>query len=437
MKLPKLFGKKAAKKDDLEDDDFDDVDPKAAEEDDAKANEGDDGEDDGDDLDEEDGAGAPPGRKPLILIIAVVSVVAIAAGGGAWWLMGGGTSSDKRAPAPTDPHVVVLDIPPRPGEGRAAAATQPGKAASATDTLNALAAMTDGPGAGIVVSPVQRAAFAGMAAPKPQSPLARAPDPTLVEQGALGPMPKVGADGRKVWQAYAHPFPAGDKRPRVAIIVSGLGMSREATEAVIKLLPGAITLAFDPYGAELPDWATMARQAGHEVLAAVPMETADFPTRDPGRYALVTAGSPADNLQRLDFLLSRFSGYVGVVTVMGSQFTLEDTQMNPILDALNKRGLLYVDAMTTRNTVGPAIAQRIGMPRGFIDLQIDDNPSRAAIGKRLTELEDLARKHGSAIGVAQPLPVTVERLAAWAASLEGRDVALAPVSAAVDRQPLR
>jgi polysaccharide deacetylase 2 family uncharacterized protein YibQ len=125
------------------------------------------------------------------------------------------------------------------------------------------------------------------------------------------------------------------------------------------------------------------------------------------------------------------------MTVMGSQFTLDEAQMKPVLEVFKKRGLLYVDGMTTANTVGPAMAQRMGVPRGYIDLRIDDNPSKAAIGKRLTELEDLARRHGSAIALARPLPVTVDRLVTWAASLEGRGVALAPVSAAIDRQPLR
>lgn len=457
MKLPKLFGrkKKSRAEDEEEDDELDDVAAGDDTEDAAPDDEivsrsaaggdshgdGDgDGEDDVDGDDEfEEGpsVAAGGGRKRVILVIAAASVAVIAAGGGAWWLMSGDDPAKEAVAAPHDPHVVVLDIPPRPGEARQAAAAQPGKARTATDTLNAIAAMTDGPGAGIVVAPVQKAAFAGMAPPKAQKPLAPAPDPALVEQSAVGPLPKIGADGRKPWQAYAYPYPAADKKPRMAVIVGGLGMSREATEGAIRFLPGAVTLAFDPYGAGLADWAGLARQQGHEVLLGLPMETADFPTRDPGRYALMSAGSPADNLQRLEFLMSRFSGYVGVLTLLGSQFTLEEAQMRPVLEALNKRGLLYVDGMTTRNTVGPATAQNIGLPRGFIDLTLDDNPSKAAIGKRLAELEDLARRRGAAIALAQPLPVTIERLAAWAAALEGRDIALAPVSATIDRQPLR
>jgi hypothetical protein len=59
---------------------------------------------------------------------------------------------------------------------------------------------------------------------------------------------------------------------------------------------------------------------------------------------------------------------------------------------------------------------------------IDDKASRAAIDARLAELERVARATGSAIGIAFPYPVSIERIAAWAETLEGRGLVLAPIS---------
>ncbi len=39
--------------------------------------------------------------------------------------------------------------------------------------------------------------------------------------------------------------------------------------------------------------------------------------------------------------------------------------------------------------------------------------------------------------VARPLPVTIERLKQWAGKLEAKGIALAPITAIVDRQPDR
>ena len=74
---------------------------------------------------------------------------------------------------------------------------------------------------------------------RPDPPLPPAPDPGLVQESPLGPLPRVGADGRVPWKVYAKPFDPGDKRPRVAIVVSGLGLSAAATESAEAVLAEA------------------------------------------------------------------------------------------------------------------------------------------------------------------------------------------------------
>jgi polysaccharide deacetylase 2 family uncharacterized protein YibQ len=72
-----------------------------------------------------------------------------------------------------------------------------------------------------------------------------------------------------------------------------------------------------------------------------------------------------------------------------------------------------------------------------VDLVIDDPADRDVadrdmINAKLTELEQLARDAGSAMGlVMRPTPVAVARMAAWSNGLSARGLALAPVSALV------
>jgi polysaccharide deacetylase 2 family uncharacterized protein YibQ len=260
-----------------------------------------------------------------------------------------------------------------------------------------------------------------------------APDPDLIEKAPNGFLPIVGRDGRQPWQVYARPFDLAEKQPRIAIVISELGPSPTAIDAAINHLPAVVSLAFVPYRPRLGEWINLARAAGHEVLLDLPMEPADYPNNDPGPEALLTALDPPANLDRLDWVLSQATGYVGLIGLMGSRFSTSHDDMLPILSALQHRGLLYVDNRSTPQTVAPDIAGDIGLTFASANLQLDTEPVRVAIDKKLSELEDLAKRNGSALGVAHPYPIVLERVAVWAQTLEDRGVMLAPVSAMADR----
>ena len=312
----------------------------------------------------------------------------------------------------------------------AAAQGLPPKAAR--DTI-ARETAAQGPGAGLMVAAVTLASYASLPEIAKARPLAAIPDPALVEDTPNGPLPKVGEDGRTVLEAYARPFKRADKRPRIAIIITGLGLSRAATEVAIQRLPGAVTLAFDPYADELQEWIARARRAGHEVLLSLPLESGDLPARDPGPFALLTTLEPKENLRRLEFVLARVSGYVGVLLRLGSRFTADDKQVRPLLKALKGRGLMVVDNRPGKKSLTTKISAELGLPRALKDIVLDRVPSRAFIEAQLAALEGAARRKSRAVAVGTPYPSTLARVAAWAATLEGKKLALAPISALADK----
>jgi polysaccharide deacetylase 2 family uncharacterized protein YibQ len=262
-----------------------------------------------------------------------------------------------------------------------------------------------------------------------------APDPALIEQSSFGPLPKIGANGREPWQAYARPAKGGDVRPRIAIILSGLGLSSAATEAAIQGLPGEVTLAFQPFADNIQQWIRLARAAGHEVLLNLPMEPVDFPVNDPGPRALFVTLSPEENEERLRWALSRVTGYVGVVNHMGSRFTTSREAMQPILAEIKARGLLYVDARSSARSIATVMASQMQVPRAINDRFLDSREvSRVTIDARLIELERIAKDAGVSIAIGQVFPVTIERIREWAQTLESKGLALVPVSAVVNTQ---
>lgn len=91
-------------------------------------------------------------------------------------------------------------------------------------------------------------------------------EPALQEAGPHGPLPRVGPDGRTPIRAYGHPFDRSDTRPRVGLIVGGLGMNAAVTEEAIRRLPPAVTLAFSPYATRVDFLLDQVRAKGGETV---------------------------------------------------------------------------------------------------------------------------------------------------------------------------
>ncbi|MHA1600347.1 MAG: divergent polysaccharide deacetylase family protein [Alphaproteobacteria bacterium] len=253
-------------------------------------------------------------------------------------------------------------------------------------------------------------------------------------QESVAPRPEL-AGAQPRWQRYSQDFDESDKRPRIAVVLTGMGLSSATTEAAINQLPAAVTLSFTPYSRRLGQWVSLARTKGHEVMLDLPMEPTSYPDDDPGPQALLTALSPAQNLDRLNWTLNRVDGYVGVATVMGSRFTTEEDALAPVLEALKEQGLIFLDNRSSQESVAWRLAAKMGVANALNDRTLDTaQASRVAIDARLVQLEGIARADGFAVAMGRPYPVTIERLREWAKGLPERGFVLAPISAVVDRQ---
>jgi len=255
-------------------------------------------------------------------------------------------------------------------------------------------------------------------------------DPALIEKTPQGPLPRIADNGTPPFKAYASPA-AINGRPRIGIVISGLGMSAKSTEAAINTLPAGVTVAFFPYAIDVQRWVTLARQKGHEVLLEVPMEPYDFPDSDPGQYTLRTGIGEDANTKRLVWSLTRFTGYVGVTNLLGGRLLSDAGALEPMLTYLTRRGLLFFDNGSALHSVAADVAARVGVPFCQATMTIDSIQSAMEIDRRLSDLETEARTKGSAAGSGFLYPVTVERVNVWAHGLAGRGFVLAPVSAIV------
>lgn len=265
--------------------------------------------------------------------------------------------------------------------------------------------------------------------------LTPAPDRRLVEKGRYGPLPKIGADGTKPHDVYARPvttdarLPSG--APRIALLVGGMGLSQTATRTALDKLPGAVTLGFAPYGADLEAQVARARSEGHEIVLQVPMDSFDDAPAEARPHSLATSLDADQNDDNLHWLMSRFTGYAGIANFLGAKFTGDQAAFTPVLHEIGARGLYYLDDGTSPRSLAPMLAASQGTPLLQTDLVIDAANQREAIDVALEKLAAIAQAKGSAIGVAAGLPATIETIGRFARGLQARGIALVPLSAMV------
>jgi len=260
--------------------------------------------------------------------------------------------------------------------------------------------------------------------------LAPHPDPALIEDSPTGPLPIIGADGRMPWRVYSRPHNALETRPQIAVVITDLGVADATTEQAIKM-PAPITLAFAPYGRKLPLHIALARENGHEVMLTLPMEPRDFPRSDPGPYALMTSLDQDANMERLNWILSRATGYIGVTNYQGTAFTANQRSLRPIMTALAQRGLIYFDTREDPTIAAARTAEIAGAPATAADVVGDDDLTRAGILRKLGEAEVVANAQKTAVLLIRPYPVVMGRVRSWAEGLEEKGIVLAPLSAVI------
>jgi polysaccharide deacetylase 2 family uncharacterized protein YibQ len=211
-------------------------------------------------------------------------------------------------------------------------------------------------------------------------------------------------------------------------VVTGLGISRNATAGALAALPPPVTFAFAPYGSDLDATVARARQKGHEVMLQVPMEPFDYPDNDPGPHTLKAGAKAQDNLDKLHLGDGPLHGLYGARELHGRETDRDEAALTPILREIAGRGLTFLDDGSSSRSLVKSVGPASRGPVARAEVVLDGIARADSIDAELARLEETARKKGFAIGTASAMPLTVERIARWAKALEARGVLLVPAS---------
>lgn len=198
--------------------------------------------------------------------------------------------------------------------------------------------------------------------------------------------------------------------PVISIIIDDIGYRHIDDQNALEL-PGPVTYAILPHAPLSLKLSQIARKSGKSVILHLPMEAIE---NDKNRFlgpgALRLEMNESEFIDTLSENIQSLPDIVGVNNHMGSLITMQNLQMEWLMEYLKIRNIFYVDSLTNSETVASDIAQEKNVPILRRDVFLDNNQDIAYISAQFDELVRIARLKGMAIAIGHPHPETIEVL---------------------------
>jgi polysaccharide deacetylase 2 family uncharacterized protein YibQ len=223
----------------------------------------------------------------------------------------------------------------------------------------------------------------------------------------------------------ALPAPQAAKAPRLVIVLDDWGYNLEAYP-YLKEIRRPLTLSVLP---GLPYTDRIARegaQLGHEIILHMPMEAKRNVPRE--KLILVSGMASGDAEAVLDRALATLPNAKGVSNHEGSKATEDPALMRTVLAHLKKRGLFFLDSLTTQASAVAGAASDLSMRYVKRDVFLDNERTEAAIQARFDELKAIAKKRGVAVGIGHDVAVTMRVIEKNLPELEKEGIRIVPLS---------
>jgi polysaccharide deacetylase 2 family uncharacterized protein YibQ len=256
--------------------------------------------------------------------------------------------------------------------------------------------------------------------------LRKAPIKKITEETPQGLVPVKKQNLPTAFEAYRKPFILNKSRHTVAIVIDNFGLSEKLSASILKQMPSPVSLILSPYSARATHWQESARRDGHELWMHLPVQTLDFPRRDPGAKGLLSDASLAYNEERMEWVLSRTSGYAGLASFTDDALRKSSPMFTGFFNQVFDRGLGLLELNTGDHGFVAEIAKAKKAPYAVSHLHLK---SFAPNSGEMKMAEAHIQEHKNTIIVVQPTAQNLEQLRNWLMRVEGSGVTIAPASA--------
>lgn len=172
--------------------------------------------------------------------------------------------------------------------------------------------------------------------------LSSAPDPRLIETTSLGHLPRKAENGERPADVYARPVDPerlSSQKSKLSIALIDMGLSQIMTAEAMISLSADVSFIMSPYASDAERQTRDIRNRGHEVFLAIQSKADRSSFEDRGPYALNPELDVDRNRDRLHWMMSRFSGYAGLIGDLSYSASQNQTLRELIQRETTSRGL--------------------------------------------------------------------------------------------------
>ncbi|MBI5141613.1 MAG: divergent polysaccharide deacetylase family protein [Nitrospirae bacterium] len=235
--------------------------------------------------------------------------------------------------------------------------------------------------------------------------------------------------GRKTKPPHAHGRPG-----EVAIVIDDLGMNTASARRLMTL-SGNLTFAVIPWLPHSHEIVTAGVANGVEVILHQPMEAHDYRGRK--MRGMLLTGMTDDQLREtLNESLNAYPGIKGLNNHMGSTFTENFHAMKTVTEELGRKGLYFLDSVTSASSAGRRAAATSGIKAYRRDVFLDNKPDYLYMLGMWERFIAMAREHGDAILIAHDRRDTISFLERRLGDLEKQELTLVSLSRLPSETPV-
>ena len=204
----------------------------------------------------------------------------------------------------------------------------------------------------------------------------------------------------KTDRPYSARMPISGVKPKLAIIIDDFGYTnREIVNNFLKL-PAKLTISVIP-GHPYSQWvARNAKLAGKEVIIHMPMEPEQSSNSyGEDKYMLLTGMTPEEISHRVEMAYAELPEAVGMNNHMGSLLTSDPELMQIVINSLKRKGLYFIDSMTSAKSVAYEVAIRNQVPAAIRTVFLDNVRDKDEIQAQFERAIEIASRGGRAVAI--------------------------------------
>lgn len=231
------------------------------------------------------------------------------------------------------------------------------------------------------------------------------------------------------------PIPAEEKKeerkeetrklpqPRLAFIIDDGGYNTAKFKGMLGT-GKAMTFAILPNTPHAREVALLAHRDGSEVMLHLPMEPHEEEFYSLEKDTLLTGMSHREIQKILRNDLKQIPYVRGVNNHMGSKATEDPKVMRALMETLKMKNLYFIDSHTSTHSLGPEMAQRVGVVFALNGRFIDREKDVHAIKEAIRLAVKKAKKEGKAVAIGHPHPLTAQAIKEMIPEIEREGIQL-------------